>query len=64
MQSPYTPYIFKFANDYKIEKKKLKIKSINNYNLCMMNCFNKDNAQDSEICQKNCEIGEPHEKMH
>ena len=49
--------INKFANDYSMDKKKLKMKSINTYNICQYTCYFSKTPNDSEHCSKLCEQG-------
>ena len=49
--------INKFANDYLMDKKKLKIKSFNTYHICQYTCFLAKTPNDNEYCLKLCENG-------
>jgi hypothetical protein len=42
--------VLKSVNDYKIETKKLKIRSFYLYHLCQMNCVTNLRNEDTESC--------------
>ena len=46
-----------FYNNWKIEKKKLKVKSFNNYHLCALACYKNADASQSDFCVRSCQNG-------